>query len=118
MRVLADHPAILADLDALSIGADLNRAPDRTGHNRVSIVVEANQTGFGHRCLDGVKAVEAARVGNKMRPLPLKAGPDRLVRELGVLVCLGKGDTPVEQPGVELVVALDPQPRREEALPH
>ena len=31
---------------------------------------------------------------------------------------LGVGDAPIEQPGVQLVVALDPQPRREEALAH
>jgi hypothetical protein len=30
---------------------------------------------------------------------------------------LGPGDTAVEQPGVELLVALEPQPRREQPLP-
>ena len=33
-------------------------------------------------------------------------------------VRLGVGDRLIEQPGVQLVVALDPQPRREEALAH
>jgi hypothetical protein len=31
---------------------------------------------------------------------------------------LGPGDAAIEQPGVQLVIALHPQPRREEALPH
>ena len=31
---------------------------------------------------------------------------------------LGVGDAPVDQPGVQFVVALEPQPRREEALAH
>ena len=31
---------------------------------------------------------------------------------------LGIGDALVQQPGIQLVVALDPQPRREEALAH
>ena len=31
---------------------------------------------------------------------------------------LGVGDASVEQPGVELLVALEPEPRREEALAH
>ena len=38
--------------------------------------------------------------------------------QLGMAVRLGVGDAPIEQPGVQLVVALDPQPRREEALAH
>ena len=37
---------------------------------------------------------------------------------LGMAVRLGVGDALVEQPGVQLLVALEPQPRREEALAH
>ena len=63
-----------------------------------------------------MEAVEAARIGHQEGTLGLEAWPDRPVRELGVAVGLGIGDRLVEQPGVELVVALEPEPRREEPL--
>ena len=44
--------------------------------------------------------------------------PDRLPALLGVGVRLGPDDTFVDEPGVQLAVALEPQPRREEALAH
>jgi hypothetical protein len=44
--------------------------------------------------------------------------PDRLVTPFRVTLCLGIGHAPVQQPGVQFVIALDPQPRREEAFPH
>src|SRR5262245_32064578 len=48
--VLADDPAVLADHDAVRIGMDLDRSPDRAGGYRVFIVVEAHQAGLGDRC--------------------------------------------------------------------
>jgi hypothetical protein len=44
--------------------------------------------------------------------------PDRLLGVLGVVMRLGVGDAPVEQPAAHLLVALEAQPRREEALAH
>ena len=44
--------------------------------------------------------------------------PDRLLAQLGMTVRAGIGDALVQQPGVQLVVALHPQPRREEPLAH
>ena len=41
-----------------------------------------------------------------------------LIGLLGMGMRLGVGDALVHQPGVQLVVALDPKPRREEALAH
>src|SRR5436190_21345672 len=35
-----------------------------------------------------------------------------------MLMRLGVGDAAIEQPGVQLLVARNPQPRREEALAH
>ena len=42
--------------------------------------------------------------------------PDRLVGKLRMAMRLGVGDAFIEQPGVQFVVVLEPQPRREEAL--
>src|SRR5215210_2503072 len=65
-----------------------------------------------------MEAIEAPGVGHEPEALGLEHGPDRLVRDLGVAVSLGIGDALVEEPGVELVVALEPEARREEALAH
>jgi hypothetical protein len=65
-----------------------------------------------------MEPVEAAAIGNELGPLLLEHLPDRLVGPLGMAVRLGPGDAFVHEPGVQLVVALEPQPRREEALTH
>src|SRR4051794_22716267 len=65
-----------------------------------------------------MEAIEAPGVGHEPEALGLEHGPDRLVRDLGVAVSLGIGHALVEEPGVELVVALEPEARREEALAH
>jgi hypothetical protein len=41
--MLADNSAVLADHDAVCIGMDFDRAPDRAGGHRVLIVLEAHQ---------------------------------------------------------------------------
>ena len=63
-----------------------------------------------------MKAVKAASDRHKLRPLLLKRLPDRLVRHLRMFMRLRIGDAFVEKPGVELLIALHPKPRREEAL--
>ena len=65
-----------------------------------------------------MEAVERAAVGHQARTLRLEGLPDRAVLELGMRMGLGIGDALVEQPSVQLVVALHPEPRGEEALPH
>jgi hypothetical protein len=45
--MFADDPAVLADHDAIGIGLDLDRAPDRAGGHRVLVVVETHQAGLG-----------------------------------------------------------------------
>ncbi len=64
-----------------------------------------------------MESVEPARIGNKLRPFRVEHVPDHLLAQLGMAVRLGVGNTLVEQPGVQLFVVLEPQPRREEALP-
>jgi hypothetical protein len=116
--MLANEPAILAQLDPIGIGADLDRSPHGAGRDGVAVVVEADQAGLGHRRRDGMEAVEPPGIGNEARALRLERLPHGPVRELGMTVGLGVGDRLVEQPGVQLLIALRPDARREEALAH
>ena len=95
--MLADDPAVLAQLDPIGIGPDLDRPADGTGRDRVSVVVEAHQAGLGDRGRHRVEAVEAAGIGNQARPLLFEHLPDRPVPELGMAMRLGVGDALVEQ---------------------
>jgi hypothetical protein len=65
-----------------------------------------------------VEAVEASGMRRQSRALGLEHRPDRLVAQLGMTVCSGISDALVQQPGGQLVVALDPQARRKEPFPH
>src|SRR5580700_1379698 len=114
--MLSDDPPVLADYDAIRIGMNLDRTPDRTGRHRVSIVVEAHQAGLRDRCRHCVESIEPAGIRNELRPLRLEHLPDRLLGQLRMVMHLGVGDTFIEQPGVQFVKILEPQPRREEAL--
>ena len=84
--------------------------------DRVAVVVEPNEAGFGHRRRHSMKAIEPAAIGHQAGALGLKHRPDRLVADLGMAVCPGIGHTLVQQPGVQLVEAFDPQPRGKEPL--
>ena len=116
--MLADDAAVLADLDPLGIGADLDRAPDRA-RRRPSSGCCRSARGRSSRPRP---ARHGTRRSGRHRapgwPLRLEHLPDRLVLELGMAMRLGVGDRLVEQPGVQLLVALHPEPRREEALAH
>jgi hypothetical protein len=63
-----------------------------------------------------VESIEPAGIGNELRPLCLEHLPDRLLGKLRMAMHLGVGDAFIEQPGIQLVKILEPQPRREEAL--
>ena len=65
-----------------------------------------------------MEAIEATTIGDKLRPLLLEHLPHRLIRPLRMGMRLGVGDALVHQPGVQLIVGLDPKPRGEEALAH
>jgi hypothetical protein len=116
--MLADDPPVLADHDAIRIGLDLDRAADRARGHRIFVVVEAHQAGLGDRCRHCMEAIEPARIGHKLRPLGLKNLPDRLAGQLRMMMRLGVGDAFVGEPGVQLVVALEPQSRCKEPLTH
>ena len=116
--MLADDRTVLADHDTIGIGLDLDRPADGTRGDRVLVVVEAHQAGLGDRRLRRVEPVEGPGNLYQLWPLRLESLPDRAAGQLGMLVRLGVGDTSVEQPGVQLLVARHPQPRREETLAH
>ena len=63
-----------------------------------------------------MKAVKAPRNGDQARPFRLERLPDGLILELGMLVGLGVGHAAVEEPGIQLVKALDPHSWREKPL--
>src|SRR3954447_3416139 len=114
--MLGDDPSILADYDAVRIGMDLNRTSDRAGSYGVFIVVEADQAGLRDRCRHRVEAIEPARIGNELWPLRLEHLPHGLFGQLRMAMRLGVGNAFIEEPCVQLVIVLEPQPRREEAL--
>jgi hypothetical protein len=114
--MLGHDPAVLADHNAIGIGMNLHRTSDRTGGHRVFVVVETHQAGLRDRSGHGMEAVEPAGIGNKLWPLRLEHLPDRLLGQLRMAMCLGVGDAFVGEPGVELVIVFEPQPRREEPL--
>src|ERR1700676_4900876 len=114
--MLSDDPPVLADYDAIRIGMNLDRTPDRTGRHRVSIVVEAHQAGLRDRCRHRVESIEPAGIGNELRPLRLEHLPDRLLGQLRMAMRFGVGNAAVGEPSIHLVVALEPQARREEPL--
>src|SRR6267142_1308507 len=116
--MLADNRALLAYHDAVGIGLDLDRPTDSARGDRVLVVVEPHQTGLRHRGLNRMEAVEWASWRHQLAALGFEGLPDRAVGQLGMLVRLGVGDASVEQPGIQLVVACHPQPRREETLTH
>src|SRR6516164_10105212 len=63
-----------------------------------------------------MESIETAAIGNELGTLFLEDLPDRPVRPFRMGMRLGPGDAFVHQPGVQLVIALDAQARREEAL--
>src|SRR3974377_2585539 len=109
-----DNPSVLADHNAVGVGMDFRWPSDGTGGDRVFIVVEPHQAGLRHRCRHAMEAIELAGIGNKLWALGLEHLPDCPICELGMAMPLGISDELIEQPGVQLVIAFESQPGREE----
>ena len=116
--MFGDDPPVLADHDAVRIGVDFDGTADRTGGHRVFVVIEAHQAGLRDRRRHCMEPVEPASIGNELRPFRLEHFPDRLFGQFWMTVRLGVDDALVGEPGIQLVVAFEPKPRREEALTH
>src|SRR5271157_4156263 len=65
-----------------------------------------------------MEASEAAAIWDQLRPFLFEDLPDRPLGPLRMGVRFRPGQTFIEEPGVQLVIALEPQPRREEAFAH
>jgi hypothetical protein len=65
-----------------------------------------------------MESVEATAIGNELRALLLERVPDRLLAPLGMGVRSGPGEAFVDEPSVQILVALEPKPRYEEARAH
>ena len=115
-RVLGHRASILADDDPIGVGVDVDGAADGARADRVFVVVEPYQAGLRHRGRQRVEPIETAAIRNELRPLLLEDLPDRLVGPLGMGMRFRPGQAFVEKPGVQFVVALELQPRREEAF--
>src|SRR5690242_17716662 len=63
-----------------------------------------------------MESIKPAGIGYKVWPLRLVDFPDGPIAELRMTMRLGVSHTLVEQPSVQLIVALEPQPWRKEAL--
>jgi hypothetical protein len=114
--MLGDDAAVLADHDAVRIGMDFDRTPDRARGHRVLVVVEAHQAGLRDRSRHCVEPVKPPRIGHELWALRLEYLPDGLLGQFRMAVGLGVCNALVEQPGVQFVKVPEPQPRREEAL--
>ena len=116
--MLANHAPDLTQLDPLRVGAHLDRPPDCTCRHRIAVVVEANQAGLRYRRGYRVESIEPAGICDKAGPLRLEHFPNRPLAHLRMPMRPRIGDALVEQPEIQFVVALHPQPRREESLAH
>ena len=113
--MLGDGLAVLADDDPIGVGPHVDRPPDGTGGDAVVVVVEAHQTGLGHRHLGGVEAVEGAAIGHQEGPLLLEHLPHCLALDRRMRPLLGVLDTPIHQPRVDLGVGAAPRDGHEQA---
>ena len=113
--MLGDGLAVLADDDPIGVGPHVDRPPDGTGGDAVVVVVEAHQTGLGHRHLGGVEAVEGAAIGHQEGPLLLEHLPHCLALDRRMRPLLGVLDTPIHQPLVDLGVGAAPRDGHEQA---
>ena len=113
--MLGDGLAVLADDDPIGVGPHVDRPPDGTGGDAVVVVVEAHQTGLGHRHLGGVEAVEGAAIGHQEGPLLLEHLPHRLALDRRMPPLLGVLDAPIHQPRVDLGVGAAPRDGHEQA---
>src|SRR5579883_1386872 len=63
-----------------------------------------------------MKAVEASGIGDELWTLRLEDLPHRPVGKVGMAMRPGIRDAVVEEPRIQLLIAFEPQSRREEAL--
>ena len=63
-----------------------------------------------------METIEAARIGNELWTFRLEHVPDCLLGQFRMSMCLGVSDALIREPGIQIFIVFEPQPRREEAL--
>ena len=116
--MFAGGDPVLANDDPVCISVDFDRTPDRARLHRVFVVIEPDKAGLGHRRAHCMEAVEAAAQLHELLPFVLENLPDRAAGAFWMTMRLGVSDTFVEEPGIQFVIALESQARREKALTH
>lgn len=105
--MLSDDLAVLPDDEALGIGVDFDRAPACLRVDRVFVIIEADEQGPRNRRRQRMESIERPSIGDERRAVGLlEYLPDGSVLELWMRGATGMCNAPVQQPGVELVVAL------------
>lgn len=95
---------ILPAFQSICVGTDLNRTTNRASIDRVTVVIEPDQTGLGHRCRDRVESIKRADIWDQAGALFLEHLPDGFVTHLWMFVCLGIGDAAIFKPCVQLSI--------------
>ena len=98
---------ILPAFQSICVGTDLNRTTNRASINRVTVVIEPDQTGLGHRCRDRVESIKGADIWDQAGALFLEHFPDGLVAHLGMFVRLGVGDAAILKPSIQFSVGFE-----------
>src|SRR3984893_9693754 len=100
----------------LHVSVNLDRPHNRAGADRGFVIVKANQAGLRHGSRQSVESIEPAAIGNELRPLLLEHLPNGVLGTFRMWMSLGIGDDLIGEPSIQLVIGLELQSRREEAL--
>src|SRR4029077_20650745 len=115
-RMLRNDAPLLANDDPIGVSVNLDRAANGAGADRVFVIVKANQAGLRHGRRQSVESIEPAAIGNELRPLLLEHLPNGVLGTFRMWMSLGIGDDLIGEPSIQLVIGLELQSRREEAL--
>src|ERR1700737_4036445 len=115
-RVLGDNHALLPDDDPTGISLHLDGTAHGARRDRVFVGVEPHKAGLRYRSRSRMESVESPGHLHKGAAFILEDLPHCPICDLRMFVDLGIGNTLVEEPAVQLIQALHPEPRREEAL--
>jgi len=68
-RMGANNAALLPAFQPVSVGPNIHRSANCAGIDRVAVVVEADQAGFGDSGRNSMEPIKRANIGHKARAL-------------------------------------------------